>query len=214
MAIQGSQNTKWYITCGILAVIIIVMGAVMGWKIKTMNDDARNNAAQISSLQGQVTSLQSDLTSTKTQLTQTQNDKTGLTADLAEATAQIEVMTKAASSAQATISAQEKSITTMRYPRHFTSVNELTDWLQKDDTNIKYKGLPNSQISFILQIRAAREGYLLPVRLPIGGSLDYISNMAVIGDSVYSVRGYDDFVEKWMTINPAMPTYPITIGSD
>ena len=123
---------------------------------------------------------------------------------------QIDSLEKTIASQQSTIAGQADQIETMKYPRHFNSVLELTNWLQKDDTNTRYAGRSNPEIAFILQIRTAREGYLLPVRLPIGGSLDYITNMAIIGDTVYSVRGTDDFVEKWMSISPVLPSYPIT----
>jgi hypothetical protein len=31
----------------------------------------------------------------------------------------------------------------------------------------------------------------------------------VIGDVVYSIRGTDDFVERWGIVSPAPPSYPI-----
>ena len=64
-------------------------------------------------------------------------------------------------------------------------------------------------MAFILEIRAARDGFLLPVRLPLAGGLEYITNLAVISDVVYSVRGTDDFVERWGIISPAPASYPI-----
>ena len=212
MSEQKTPMTKW-ITIGVGAVIVVallVTTIVFASQNSKLKKDLKETESQVTTLQGQVGSLQSNVSSLQTQLNQEQTKSASLQEDLTDAENQITTLNKQASSNQATITDQASQIKTMKYPRHFNSLNELTNWLQADDTNTKYTGLSNSQVSFILQIRAARDGYLLPVRLPVGGTLEYITNMAIIGDSAYSVRGKDDFVEKWMTISPAMPSYPIT----
>ncbi len=214
MVKEVNNNAKWYIIIGFLVAVIIVTAVVMALQIKTLNNEINNKDIAFSRSQDQLMKLGTENNENIGKLVQAQGKSTELEGKLTAANIRIDQMTKAALEAQTTISSQSSTIQTMKYPRHFNSVTELTDWLQKDDTNTKYKGLSNAQISFILQIRAARDGYLLPVRLPIGGSLEYITNMAVIGDTVYSVRGVDDFVERWLSISPAMPSYPILPGSE
>jgi septal ring factor EnvC (AmiA/AmiB activator) len=212
MAEQNKPMTKW-ITMAVVAVVVValaVMTIVLAVQNSSLKKDLDETKTQVTTLQGQVSTLQSNASTLQTQLNQSQTKSTSLQTTLDSANKQVESLNSTITAGQTTIASQANQIKTMKYPRHFDSVTELTNWLQKDDTNTKYTGLSNSQISFILQIRAAREGYLLPVRLPIGGSLDYITNMAIIGDSAYSVRGTDDFVEKWITISPVMPSYPIT----
>lgn len=212
MSEQRKPMTKW-ITIGVGAaviVVLLVLTIVFASQNSNLKKDLNAAKSQVTTLQGQVGTLQGNVSSLQTQLNQEQTKSASIENDLTQAEDQITALNKQVTSNQATIGEQANQIKTMKYPRHFNSLNELTNWLQSDDTNIKYAGLSNSQISFILQIRAARDGYLLPVRLPIGGTLEYITNMAIIGDSAYSVRGNDDFVERWITISPAMPSYPIT----
>jgi len=215
MAEQKNPMTKW-VMIGVVAVVILallVTTIVFAVQKSNLQKDLDESETQVAALQSQVGTLQSNVSSLQTQFSQEQAKVNSLEQDLTGAEDQITSLNKQASSNQATIADQASQIKTMKYPRHFNSLNELTNWLQADDTNTRYTGLSNSQISFILQIRAARDGYLLPVRLPIGGTLEYITNMAIIGDSAYSVRGTDDFVEKWINISPVMPSYPITPDS-
>jgi hypothetical protein len=209
---QNKSMTKW-ITIGVAVVVIVALAVttiILAVKNSSLNKDLNDTKAQLTTVQGQANTLQSNVSSLQTQLNQEQAKSKTLQTSLDTANTEIINLNKTAASNLATISSQASEIKTMRYPRHFNSAIELTNWLQADDTNTRYAGLSSSQISFILEVRAARAGYLLPVRLPIGGTLDYITNMAIIGDSVYSVRGTDDFVEKLMTISPVPASYPIT----
>ena len=208
---QGSSMTKWLaiVVIAVLVIAIVVTTVLLTQQAGRLNRDLDEAEAQVTTLQGQASSLQSSVSSLQTQLAQEQSKVASLQTGLNNANSQIDALNKDVASKQSTIGSQADQIETMKYPRHFTTSVELRNWLQKDDTNTKYAGLGGAQLSFILQIRAARDGFLLPVRLPIGGTLDYINNMAVIGDEVYSVRASDDFVERWITISPALPTYPI-----
>ena len=206
----SNSMKKWYLITGVLVVVLIIVTSILASRVATLSSKLSDSEDQVTSLESEVAGLEGDVSSLQTQLTQEKSETTALQADLTSAESQVDSLNKSIASQQSTITQQASQIKIIQYPRHFNSVIELTNWLQKDDTNTRYAGLSTPEISFILQIRAARDGYLLPVRLPIGGSLDYITNMAVIGDSVYSVRGTDDFVEKWMTISPVLPSYPIT----
>jgi hypothetical protein len=146
--------------------------------------------------------------------------QTKATSDLAAAKAasdaQISALQKDISSRQSTIDSQAAQIKTMSYPHHFSSVDELTSWLQKDNINTLYANptaVQKAQMAFMLQIRAARAGYILTVNVPLAGGLDLITNRAIVGDVVYEVRAADDFVQRWGSISPAMPPYPIPADS-
>ena len=208
------------IALGIVAVALVVVVAILASQLGSKNSKLSDAEQQVESLQAQVSTLNSNLSSTQNSLSTTQAKVTSLQTDLNSTTAkadslqkQIDSLNESVSDKQSTIAAQASELQTMSYPRHFNSIVELTNWLQQDNTDAIAAGLTNPEISFILQIHAARDGYLLPVRLPIAGSLDYITNMAVIGDVVYSVRGKDDFVERWGSVSPALPSYPIQPGS-
>lgn len=208
------------IALGVVAVALVVVVAVLASQLGSKNSKLNDADQQVESLQTQVDNLQSNLSTTQGNLTTAQAEAASLKTDLDQSNtqvkslqAQIDSLDENVANQQTMITDQAAQIQTMSYPRNFNSIVELTNWLQQDNTDTIAAGLTNPEIAFILQIHAARDGYLLPVRLPIAGSLDYITNMAVIGDVVYSVRGKDDFVERWGSVSPALPSYPIQPGS-
>jgi hypothetical protein len=93
----------------------------------------------------------------------------------------------------------------------------LTAWLQKDDTNTKYVAMAKStstrdwiQLAFILQERAASDGYLLPAyvlpNLTTGEVV--VTNYAIVGDTMYLVSAEDDSVVRFFTLLYVQPTRP------
>ena len=142
--------------------------------------------AEVSSLEGEVAGLETNLASTRTQLTQKTTDLT------------------AAQTVNTTLTAELKKI---KDPRHFSSVTELKDWLQKDDTNTKYASMEAVQRSFILQIRALRDGFLLPASFYYYNNVLYVINMSTIGNELYSVSSYNDTILLWDHVN-AQPSHP------
>jgi uncharacterized protein YoxC len=200
----------WTIILGALAVLLAVAVIIVNTQLSGTKTKLKDSEQQVASLQGQVSGIQGNVSSLNTKLAdQEKASAKSLQDSVAAAAAREVALKKDVDSKQATIAAQAAELKTMKYPRHFSSLIELTNWLQKDDANTRYAGLGGPQLAFILQIRASRDGYLLPVRLPLAGSLEYITNMAVIGDVVYSIRGTDDFVERWGIVSPAPPSYPI-----
>ncbi len=199
----------WTIILGVLSVALVVAVIILATQLSGTKSKLEDSEQQVTSVQGQVTSLQGNVSSLQNQLNQEKATTKSVQDSLATANTQVASLQKDVDSKLGTIAAQAAELKTMKYPRHFTSLIELTNWLQKDDTNTRYAGLGGPQMAFILEIRAARDGFLLPVRLPLAGGLEYITNLAVISDVVYSVRGTDDFVERWGIISPAPASYPI-----
>ncbi len=202
---------------GVLVIAIVLIAVLMGMQISNANKkaDAANAQvatlqAQVSSLQGNVSSLQGQLSTAQSQLKTAQDQGAALKTSLDAANKQVSDQT-------ATINSQAAQIKTMSYPRHFASVTELTNWLQKDDTDKLFGSIPplqltplqKAQMALVLQIKAARDGFIITTNLPLLGGLDTITNRALVGDTVYTVRAYDDFVEHISSISPALPSYPI-----
>ena len=77
--------------------------------------------------------------------------------------------------------------------RHFGTVSELKEWLSEEETY-----LSSRETAFHLQKRAAEDGYLLsasvfPLEYTLYGLP--ITNIALIGDSIYTIR--EGEVELW-----------------
>ncbi|MBT9141475.1 MAG: Peptidyl-prolyl cis-trans isomerase B [Dehalococcoidia bacterium] len=150
--------------------------------------------AEIVALEGNVAALQ-------TKLTESEAAVSSLEADLHNAQSALWV--------QENINlALSEELEKVKYPRHFESLAELTDWLYKDDTDTKYADEDIANLSFILQVRALRDGYLLPVRLFVEGEDVYVVNNAVVGDSIYLVWADDDHIE-WYTYVAPIPSRPL-----
>jgi hypothetical protein len=96
-------------------------------------------------------------------------------------------------------------------PRHFSSVAELTDWPDQDDTNRVYANERPSVISYILQIRALRAGYLLPVEIGWDNDNLYFENIAIIGDTIYEVDPTDDGIYRGLSGFQPVPSHPLPL---
>jgi hypothetical protein len=193
-----------------IALAVLVIGAVVVLVV-VLNQLSKANA-RVDSTEKQVASLQTSLSAAETR-------GTSLQKDLDAANKQIQTLSGSGSSLQQTVAQQasqikalDEQIKTMRYPRNFATPEELSTWLMKDNTNSLYPNptaVQRALMAFILQLHAARDGFILSVNLPQGGNLDLISNRAVVSDVIYEVRAWDDFAQRWGVIAPAMPGYPI-----
>jgi septal ring factor EnvC (AmiA/AmiB activator) len=154
----------------------------------------------ITNLTGQNTKLTSDLTAANTLLSAAQTELSSTKSSLSSAQSALST----AQSTNSTLTANLKKVTD---PRHFASVTELKDWLQKDDTNTKYPTLDVVQKAYILQIRALRDGFLLPVSLYYDSYGDWVANRAIIDGVVYSVIASTDniYIYDTCTIQPSHP---------
>ncbi|OGO39652.1 MAG: hypothetical protein A2147_03015 [Chloroflexi bacterium RBG_16_57_8] len=216
---KGGKNMfKWVAVAaiGVLVVALVVAIVVLigrNGELNELNTQLDAAEQQVATLQSQMSGLQSNVSSLQNQLTGAQNQVTSLQANVTSANGQISTLQKDAESKQSNIDAQAAQIKTMKYPRFFSSQVELSNWLQKDNTNTLYtspNAIEKAVMAFTLQIRAARDGYILPVTLPFGGNLDLLTNRAIVGDVMYDVRAWDDFAQRGLNVSPAMPSYPIT----
>ena len=110
-------------------------------------------------------------------------------------------------SAESEVAALEDQVSALRSPRHFKTITELTDWLAQDDTDTAYLGKSFDELAFILQVRALRDGYLLPAFATTGG---FGFNVAAIGNILYSIDPVDDDTGWAMNIDPLL-LYPLPL---
>ena len=192
----------------VLVIGIVVTAVLMAQQSGRLNGELDDAEVQIAALRSEVGSLEKNVSAVQGKLTESENKTATLQGILNVANDQILALEEGVKFQQSTIATQAEELKKVRYPRHFASLAELTAWLQKDDTNTKYPDVSAVQRAFILEAKAAADGYLLPVRMPLGGTTDFVTNIAVVGDVVYTVRASDDFVERGFTL-PAMPQYPI-----
>jgi TolA-binding protein len=198
------------------AAIAVHQTAIAGLNtgISASKAETADYQSQLKDAQGKIVLLNgniSDLTS--------QNTK--LTADLATANTDISTAKFTLANAQTSLTSAQGAWTSalnsasilnttikkVTDPRHFASLQELTDWLQKDDTNTKYPGINNTTRAYILQVRALRDGFLLPVTIWDDASGGWVSNRAVIGTSVYAISAINDNVVYYGSA-AILPSHP------
>ena len=169
-----------------------------------------DSETEVTALQGNVSTLNAQVTKLTTDLNSTQSQLDSTKSLLATTQSQLSSTQSNLSTVQATNTTLTAELRKIKDARHFGSLQELTDWLQKDDTNTKYSSSSMSylQMAFILQERAARDGYLLPAYYLPGTTSSWISNYAIIGDMMYLVEPGDDSVTAYVRLNTAQPGKP------
>lgn len=100
-------------------------------------------------------------------------------------------------------------LTKIKNPQHFGSLEDLKAWLERDDTNTNpdYALLSLADKAFILQVKALRDGYLLPAAIDADDDSIYSWNIAIIGSSIYVVSADTDEVYHLANFT-APPVHP------
>jgi predicted nucleic acid-binding Zn-ribbon protein len=214
-----------------LAVGAIVLGVFYfqeSGKLKTAESEIVTLEGDVSTLKGNVFTLETDLTAAETEVARLDGELAAaqatvsvleaelaaagaivstLQTDLAAAQAQVSTLEADLAAAQAQVSTLSEELRTIRSPRHFKTITELTDWLAQDDTDTAYLGKSFDEMAFILQVRALRDGYLLPAFAATGG---FGFNVAAIGNVLYSIDPVDDDTGWAMNIDPLL-LYPLPL---
>ncbi len=205
--------------------------------ISNLEEQLTTEKAHVADLQAQLIAANTKATSLTTALVAADTKATSLTTDLAAANIKATSLTTDLTAANTRITtlitdltAANTRISTLitdlatanatyrkvASPRHFLSVQELTDWLAKDDTNnnTTYAGLRNSEKAYILQIKALRDGLLLPASLTWLNGVVYNENIAIIGGTSigasYSVDVATDRIGLKASVTP-YSTYPLPL---
>lgn len=154
--------------------------------------------------------VQEELQSVKAELEATQTDLAASETTVSSLEAALENANSALQAQQNINLALSEEQKTVKSPRHFQSIQELTNWLYEDDTDTEYADETPSIMAYILQVRALRDGYLLPVDIDVEGDTYYVSNATIIGDSLYWVYPWDDDTE-WASYVDPIPSYPLPL---
>lgn len=190
--------SKWI---AIPLIVLLVAGCgALGFLYFQVNDKLSDAEAEVSSLEGSVSSLQSSLSAKDTEIS-------SLESNLEVANASIQ--------AQQTINTVlTDELKSIKDPKHFTSLSELVDWLAQDDTDWAYPSADQEELIFILQVNALRDGYLLPAYFSDPDNdyfVEYLGNLAYIGDKIYYVWAGDDDVWVWAYVSP-IPSHPLPLN--
>ncbi len=144
-------------------------------------------------LQQSLTESQANNKTLKTEVSSLEAERTNLQENLTQANSNSRTLTT--------------TLEAIRSPRHFDSVQELKDWLQKDNTDSKDGTF--AELCYILQVRALRDGFILPVSVSSDDSYQYFANMAYIQGEYYMIYPDTDEVIWYDYAAQTFPTYPI-----
>jgi len=214
---------KW-IAISVIAVLVVVIiagGLVLIQQKNALEDDLTAANTRITGLEGNIVTLNGNISDLESKLLASKAEATSLQGKLTDSEATVKTLQTDLASANSRVKSLESDVSAQRNinssltaelkkikdPRHFATLAELTDWLAKDDTNTKYANVSDWQGCFILQVRALRDGYLLPVNAFADQSA---GNLAVIGDLLYQIRWQDDHSVRSFTMQP-LPSRPLPL---
>ncbi len=178
--------------------------------VTTLEGDVSTLEGNVSTLEGNVATLEGNVSTLETDLAESEAAVTTLETDLESVNSQIGNLQSDVSTQRTINSSLSAELKKVQYPRHFQSIQELTDWLYEDDTDTVYANEEWDNLCYILQVRALRDGFLLPVAVYEEGPTLYMVNSALIGDSAYYVWASDDYTE-WQSYIQPVPSYPLPL---
>ncbi len=174
-------------------------------ELEEMKTKPEPKQPDVEAINNELESTKTELEVAKTSLGESIKNVSSLQADLQKANEDIDTQLKANS----TLSGELKMV---KYPRHFESLAELTEWVQKDETDTLYPDAKDMELAYILQVRAARDGYILPVNTQfMGDEVRIAYNLAHIDDYIYSVRASGDLIKPYFMAQLRPPLYPIPL---
>lgn len=225
--------SKW-IAFPIIAVLVIVIGVggYLYWDKKCCLDEAESEIVTLEgnigdlegnvlTLEGNVSSLEGNVTTLEANVSSLEGDVSTLETDLADSEATVSALYGDLDTANSTISDLQADVSTqqninaslsaelneVKDPRHFSSISELTDWLQQDDTDTRYADETTAEMATILQVRALRDGYIIYTFVISGGEG---LNMAAVGDEMWAISPENDNLDFLGYINP-LPSHPLPL---
>jgi uncharacterized protein YoxC len=205
---------------GVLAVALVAVVVLLILNNNSLNNKIADRDNTISGLetdlstsQAEAADLSARLTASEAEVANLETQNAQLNTDLQAANSKISDLEGSLATAQDLNTTLGDELEQITYPRHFTSLSELTDWLAQDDTDTKYASMSSYiQQSYILQIRALRDGYILSTDLFFTTVDSYwISNFAIIGNTMYMVEASDDSVTEYATFFLTQPSRPIPL---
>ena len=167
--------------------------------------------ADLSTSKANATKLQTDLDTANAKVTSIQAELTKAAADLTKANADLAKANTDLVAAKATNTSLTGDLNKIKDPRHFNTLQELTDWLAKDDTNTNpaYAALRGAEKAYILQVKALRDGFLLPASLDWDSQYIYYGNLAIAGNMLVGVDPTTDTIYQGPNYN--IPSHPLPL---
>lgn len=167
-------------------------------ELQSIRDEAASVHDQLKSVETQLKSVETQFEVAQAELEEKVNIESSLEKALAKETelaGEINKLREEIATLQENNSSLTDELKNIMYPRHFQSVNELKEWLRQDDTDTKYADEDWGNLCCILQVKALRDGYLLPVNSRSEKDTVIMANRAYIGGEMYTVWADTDYVE-------------------
>ncbi len=202
--------------------IVILEGDVstLEGNVSTLEGDVSTLEGDVSTLEGNVSTLEGDVSTLEGDVSTLEGDVSTLEGELADSEAEVSTLEADLGNAQNTLQAQQninlalsEELKKVKDPRHFQSLQELVDWVDQDNTDTAYSSKSLIELAFILQVRALRDGYLLPAHFEDLDEDYYVEsagNLAYIGDEIYYVGPSSDDVWVWAYVSP-IPSHPLPL---
>ena len=178
-------------------------------ELQSVKNESAAAQTELAAAQAELEAAQVELEVAQAELVKSEETASTLEAELQTANSETEKLRADVAAQQKINSSLSDELKKITYPRHFQSLTELTDWLRQDDTNIEYAGEGYVNLCYILQVKALRDGYLLPVSIDDEPEAIYYSNAAVIEDELHYVWPDDDYSEFVAYVQP-LPSRPIS----
>ncbi len=195
---------KW-IAIPVIAVLAIgVIG--VGYLYWQQTNKLGEAESEIVALEGNVSTLEGNVSTLEVNLTESEVTVTTLEADLETANSRINSLQADVSTQQTINLTLTSELKMVKDPRHFNSIQELTDWLHEDDTDTRFADESNAQKACILQVRALRDGYLLSTFIVDEEGACF----AVIEDEYWAINPEDDDTEFGYYMQP-LPSHPLPL---
>jgi septal ring factor EnvC (AmiA/AmiB activator) len=185
-------------------------------RLSAANGNITNLQTNMDTANAKVTSLQTDLATANAKVT-------SLTADLATANGKVTTTQASLDKANADLAVAKTTntslfaeLTKVENPSHFNSVQELAGWLAQDDTNTNpaYSSLTTAAKAYVLQVKALRDGHLLPAQIVPDSTGTYILgfNLALVSANIYAVDPSTDAINPYpFSFVTALPLYPLSL---
>jgi predicted nucleic acid-binding Zn-ribbon protein len=188
-------------------------------QITTLKADLESSRAKIAALESELVAVQVQISGTQSeisaQIDRLNSEVSRLNEDLAKANTNTAKANTEIASLKTLNAAQQTELAKIKDPRHFYTIEELNAWLQRDDTNTNpaFASLGLADKAFILQVRALRDGFLLPAAVDADEQYIYSWNVAIIGANIYVIAAGTDGVTMLDTVFQVPPAQrPLPLG--
>jgi peptidoglycan hydrolase CwlO-like protein len=173
-------------------------------QIKTLQASMDVANASVTKLTSDLSAANAKIIALQASLDKANADLTTATSNLSKAAADLATMTTNFNNANT-------NYKKVADPRFFYSIQELNDWLAKDDTNTNpaYASLRGTEKSYILQIKAARDGFLISVFSDWDTQYIYYGNTTIAGGMICEINPLTDAVRQGPTF--VTPSHPLPL---